>query len=150
MYTYSLNLNGWLTCWCHYCIVQAFLWQIAGIFPENLRVLKTDLTSNYALSLEVVSEAISSDLSAGLIPFFICATVRNNLLCYISILASCTHFHFDILKKVCGGILYLQMTSRTVHWLVTVYWLLLASLCWCLGNCEKWVCVYSSFCIILS
>ncbi|THU56229.1 hypothetical protein C4D60_Mb11t15090 [Musa balbisiana] len=49
--------------------------QIAGIFPENLRVLKTDLTSNYALSLEVVSEAISSDLSAGLIPFFICATV---------------------------------------------------------------------------
>uniref|UniRef100_A0A804L8A4 Tyrosine decarboxylase n=1 Tax=Musa acuminata subsp. malaccensis TaxID=214687 RepID=A0A804L8A4_MUSAM len=49
--------------------------QIAGIFPENLRVLKTDLTSNYALSLEVVSEAISSDLTAGLIPFFICATV---------------------------------------------------------------------------
>ncbi|URD79296.1 MYB family transcription factor [Musa troglodytarum] len=50
---------------------------IAGIFPENLRVLKTDLTSNYALSLEVVSEAISSDLSAGLIPFLYVGTTSS-------------------------------------------------------------------------
>ncbi|XP_020096461.1 tyrosine decarboxylase 1 isoform X2 [Ananas comosus] len=49
--------------------------QIAGIFPENFRVLKTDSSSNYALLPEVLSEAISKDLSFGLIPFFLCATV---------------------------------------------------------------------------
>ncbi|KAG6482264.1 hypothetical protein ZIOFF_058895 [Zingiber officinale] len=49
--------------------------QIAGIFSENVRVLKTDSSSNYALSPEVVSTAISDDLLAGLIPFFLCGTV---------------------------------------------------------------------------
>ncbi|XP_074560317.1 tyrosine decarboxylase 2 [Curcuma longa] len=49
--------------------------QIAGIFSENVRVLKTDSSSNYALSPEVVSAAISHDLLAGLIPFFLCGTV---------------------------------------------------------------------------
>ncbi|KAJ6833589.1 tyrosine decarboxylase 1 [Iris pallida] len=49
--------------------------QIAGIYPENLRVLKAGYSSNYALTPEVVSEAISNDFSAGLIPFFLCATV---------------------------------------------------------------------------
>ncbi|XP_072989100.1 tyrosine decarboxylase 2 isoform X2 [Typha latifolia] len=49
--------------------------QIAGIFPENFRVVKADFNSNYAVTPEVVSEAISHDLSAGLIPFFLCATV---------------------------------------------------------------------------
>ncbi|TVU39493.1 hypothetical protein EJB05_12915, partial [Eragrostis curvula] len=49
--------------------------QIAGIFPENFRVVKTDCNKNYAVAPEAVSEAISSDLSSGLIPFFVCATV---------------------------------------------------------------------------
>ncbi|WOL10650.1 tyrosine decarboxylase 1 [Canna indica] len=49
--------------------------QIAGIYPENFRILKVDSTSNYALSPEVVSKAISNDIFAGLIPCFICATV---------------------------------------------------------------------------
>ncbi|XP_047071867.1 tryptophan decarboxylase 2 isoform X1 [Lolium rigidum] len=49
--------------------------QIAGIFPENFRVVKADCSNNYAVAPEAVSEAISVDLSSGLIPFFICATV---------------------------------------------------------------------------
>nr|CAD1824637.1 unnamed protein product [Ananas comosus var. bracteatus] len=46
-----------------------------GIFPENYRVLKVDSSSNFALLSEVLSEVISKDLSFGLIPFFLYATV---------------------------------------------------------------------------
>lgn len=53
------------------------LWQIAGIHPENCRVLKTDSSTEYALSPESLSEAISQDIASGLIPFFLCATVRK-------------------------------------------------------------------------
>uniref|UniRef100_A0A0D9WYA1 Tyrosine decarboxylase n=1 Tax=Leersia perrieri TaxID=77586 RepID=A0A0D9WYA1_9ORYZ len=49
--------------------------QIAGIFSENFRVVIADCDNNYAVSPEAVSEALSMDLSSGLIPFFICATV---------------------------------------------------------------------------
>ncbi|GJN07582.1 hypothetical protein PR202_ga25485 [Eleusine coracana subsp. coracana] len=49
--------------------------QIAGIFPENMRVVMADCDRNYAVAPEAVSKAISTDLSSGLIPFFVCATV---------------------------------------------------------------------------
>ncbi|XP_019178236.1 PREDICTED: tyrosine decarboxylase 1 [Ipomoea nil] len=49
--------------------------QIAGIHPENCRFLKTDSSTEYALSPNSVREALSQDLAAGLIPFFLCATV---------------------------------------------------------------------------
>ncbi|KAL5562024.1 hypothetical protein UlMin_031771 [Ulmus minor] len=49
--------------------------QIAGIHPENCRVLKTDSSTDYALSTDVLSEAISNDVANGLVPFFLCATV---------------------------------------------------------------------------
>lgn len=49
--------------------------QIGGIHPENCRVLKTDSSTNYALSPDLLKEAISCDVAAGLIPFFFCATV---------------------------------------------------------------------------
>nr|XP_034582952.1 tryptophan decarboxylase 2 isoform X2 [Setaria viridis] len=49
--------------------------QIAGIFPENVRVVKADCNKNYAVAPEAIFEAISTDLSSVLIPFFICATV---------------------------------------------------------------------------
>ncbi|KAK3013807.1 hypothetical protein RJ639_009733 [Escallonia herrerae] len=49
--------------------------QIVGIHPENCRVLKSDTHCDYALSSESVNEAISSDIEAGLIPMFLCATV---------------------------------------------------------------------------
>ncbi|XP_062019397.1 phenylacetaldehyde synthase isoform X1 [Rosa rugosa] len=49
--------------------------QIAGIHPENCRTLSTDSTTNYALSPSVLNEAISNDITSGLIPFFLCGTV---------------------------------------------------------------------------
>ncbi|KAK6164344.1 hypothetical protein DH2020_001208 [Rehmannia glutinosa] len=48
--------------------------KIGGIHPENCRVLKTDSSTEYALSPESLSEAISRDIASGLIPFFLCAT----------------------------------------------------------------------------
>ncbi|WZZ69716.1 hypothetical protein YC2023_081086 [Brassica napus] len=49
--------------------------QIAGIHLENCRMLKTDSSTNYALRPESLQEAVSKDLEAGSIPFFLCATV---------------------------------------------------------------------------
>ncbi|TYH63290.1 hypothetical protein ES332_D07G181500v1 [Gossypium tomentosum] len=49
--------------------------QIAGIHPENCRLLKATSSTNYALSPEFLSETISQDLTIGFIPFFLCATV---------------------------------------------------------------------------
>uniref|UniRef100_A0A224XGU1 Tryptophan decarboxylase n=1 Tax=Hypericum tomentosum TaxID=1137039 RepID=A0A224XGU1_9ROSI len=49
--------------------------QIGGIHPENCRLLKTDSSTDYALSQESLSAAISEDVSRGLIPFFLCANV---------------------------------------------------------------------------
>ncbi|GAB2281853.1 Tyrosine decarboxylase 2 [Dionaea muscipula] len=49
--------------------------QIAGIYPENCRMVKTDSSTDYALSPDVLSNVISQDLAAGLIPIFLCATV---------------------------------------------------------------------------
>ncbi|KAL3517749.1 hypothetical protein ACH5RR_020338 [Cinchona calisaya] len=51
--------------------------QIAGIHPENCRVLKTDSSTDYALSPESLNEAITQDLTIGLVPFFLCATVGS-------------------------------------------------------------------------
>ncbi|KAG7011298.1 Tyrosine decarboxylase 1, partial [Cucurbita argyrosperma subsp. argyrosperma] len=50
--------------------------QIGGIHPENCRLLKADFSTNYALSPDVLSEELSHDTASGLIPFFLCATVR--------------------------------------------------------------------------
>ncbi|XP_011024499.1 PREDICTED: tyrosine decarboxylase 1-like isoform X1 [Populus euphratica] len=49
--------------------------QIGGIHPENCKLLKTDSSTNYALSPNLLSKAISDDISTGLVPFFLCATV---------------------------------------------------------------------------
>lgn len=39
-------------------------------------MLSTDSSTNYALSPNVLNEAISNDIADGLVPFFLCATVR--------------------------------------------------------------------------
>ncbi|KZV21509.1 tyrosine decarboxylase 1-like [Dorcoceras hygrometricum] len=49
--------------------------KIGGIYPENIRILKTDSSTDYALSPESLSKAISQDITSGLIPFFLCATI---------------------------------------------------------------------------
>lgn len=48
---------------------------IAGIQKKNFKALQTNSYMNYELSPEVLKKAISDDLSAGLYPFFLCATV---------------------------------------------------------------------------
>ncbi|KAJ9697060.1 hypothetical protein PVL29_009011 [Vitis rotundifolia] len=47
--------------------------QIGGIHPENCRLLKADSSTGYALSPDLLSEAVSHDIANGLIPFFLCA-----------------------------------------------------------------------------
>lgn len=49
--------------------------QIGGIHPENCRLLKADSSTGYALSPDLLSEAVSHDITNGLIPFFLCANV---------------------------------------------------------------------------
>ncbi|CAN6567924.1 hypothetical protein C1H46_023035 [Malus baccata] len=49
--------------------------QIVGINPNNFRVIKTTKSTSFALSPESLKLAISSDVEAGLMPLFLCATV---------------------------------------------------------------------------
>ncbi|KAH9316642.1 hypothetical protein KI387_025269, partial [Taxus chinensis] len=49
--------------------------RIAGIHQKNVRVLPTDSSTNYALSLEIVRKCIVVDINAGLHPLFLCATI---------------------------------------------------------------------------
>ncbi|XP_073133483.1 phenylacetaldehyde synthase-like [Henckelia pumila] len=49
--------------------------KIGGIYPENIRILETDSSTEYAISPESLTKEISQDIALGLIPFFLCATV---------------------------------------------------------------------------
>ncbi|KAD1872331.1 hypothetical protein E3N88_42177 [Mikania micrantha] len=60
----------------HSCFEKAC--QLAGIHPENLRLLKTENYNEYALSPDSLDDAISQDIAAGLIPFFLCANSKEN------------------------------------------------------------------------
>ncbi|XP_028782612.1 tyrosine decarboxylase 1-like [Neltuma alba] len=48
---------------------------VAGIHPENLRVIKTNKSGSFALSPHSLRSAIVKDVENGLVPCFICATV---------------------------------------------------------------------------
>ncbi|KAK4270062.1 hypothetical protein QN277_023146 [Acacia crassicarpa] len=48
---------------------------IAGIHPENLRVIKTKKSSSFALSPDSLRSAIMKDVENALVPCFLCATV---------------------------------------------------------------------------
>ncbi|KAH7668778.1 Tyrosine decarboxylase protein [Dioscorea alata] len=49
--------------------------KIAGILPSNFRSLPTSSSTFFSFSPSLLRQTISEDLSSGLIPFFICATV---------------------------------------------------------------------------
>ncbi|EPS69821.1 tyrosine/dopa decarboxylase, partial [Genlisea aurea] len=49
--------------------------QIAGIHPENFRPIATTRKTSFGLSPESLRQTIESDVAAGLVPFFLCATV---------------------------------------------------------------------------
>ncbi|KAL5548518.1 hypothetical protein UlMin_003749 [Ulmus minor] len=49
--------------------------KIAGIDPMNCRVIKTTRSTLFALSPELLRQTICSDVEAGLVPLYLCATV---------------------------------------------------------------------------
>ena len=49
--------------------------QIAGIHPNNVRVIPTTKSTDFALSPHSLRSAIVSDLEAGMIPLYLCSTV---------------------------------------------------------------------------
>ncbi|XP_021802943.1 tyrosine/DOPA decarboxylase 1-like [Prunus avium] len=49
--------------------------QIVGINPKNFRAIEATRSTTFALSPESLKLAISSDIEAGLVPLFLCATV---------------------------------------------------------------------------
>lgn len=49
--------------------------QIVGINPDNIRVIKTSRSTEFALSPELLRSTICSDVEDGLLPLFLCATI---------------------------------------------------------------------------
>ncbi|KAJ0017797.1 hypothetical protein Pint_10985 [Pistacia integerrima] len=49
--------------------------QIAGINPNNFRAIRTTKSSLFGLTPDSLLSTIKSDVEAGLIPFFLCATI---------------------------------------------------------------------------
>lgn len=57
----------------HFALQKAA--RIAGISPENYRAVPTMKSNEYGLAPTTLESAILSDLTVGLIPLFVCATV---------------------------------------------------------------------------
>ncbi|KAM1213188.1 hypothetical protein PS2_004635 [Malus domestica] len=49
--------------------------QLVGIHPENFRTIETTRSTSFALSPESLKVTIHSDIEAGLVPLFLCATM---------------------------------------------------------------------------
>ncbi|KAL0008177.1 hypothetical protein SO802_009679 [Lithocarpus litseifolius] len=49
--------------------------KIAGINPMNLRAVKTTKSTSFGLCPKSLHDAVQADVQAGLVPFFLCATV---------------------------------------------------------------------------
>ncbi|CAB4276516.1 unnamed protein product [Prunus armeniaca] len=49
--------------------------QIVGIHPKNFRAIETTKSTSFALSPEVLKSTVCSDIEAGLVPLFLCATI---------------------------------------------------------------------------
>ena len=63
----------------HSCVTKACM--ITGI--AHCRLLPTTAEEEWALNPDVVSAAVEEDLAAGLIPFFLCATVGTTSSCAV-------------------------------------------------------------------
>lgn len=59
----------------HSCVNKAS--QIAGISIENLRLIPTDVSTNYAMSSKVLANTLANDVKAGLVPFFLCGVIGS-------------------------------------------------------------------------
>lgn len=49
--------------------------KLAGISPHNVRSITTNLDTDFALSPVLVRSVVEADVVAGLVPFYLCATV---------------------------------------------------------------------------
>ncbi|XP_062073278.1 tyrosine decarboxylase-like [Humulus lupulus] len=49
--------------------------RIAGIHPENCRIVETNKATSFSMSPEIIRRMIITDMEAGLVPLFVCATV---------------------------------------------------------------------------
>ena len=67
----SAKLTAYTSSQAHSSIEKAV--QIAGIGRENLRLI--DVDERFAMRPEALASAIEGDKAAGLVPFFVCATV---------------------------------------------------------------------------
>ncbi len=65
------NLVAYVSSQTHSSVEKAI--KIAGIGKNNLRLIGVD--ENLSMRVDLLQEAIENDLKAGLIPFFVCATV---------------------------------------------------------------------------
>nr|AHN53383.1 aromatic L-amino acid decarboxylase [Rosa rugosa] len=65
--------------------------QIVGINTENFRAIKTTKSTGFALSPEMLTLTISSDLEKGLVPLFLCATMDTTATTAIDPLEALCH-----------------------------------------------------------
>jgi aromatic-L-amino-acid decarboxylase len=66
-----LPLIAYVTKHTHSSVIKGL--KIAGIGEENIRFINTDI--DYAMNASKLDEQINKDISEGLIPFFVCATI---------------------------------------------------------------------------
>uniref|UniRef100_M1D9M3 Tryptophan decarboxylase n=1 Tax=Solanum tuberosum TaxID=4113 RepID=M1D9M3_SOLTU len=68
-------------------------YKIAGIFPCNSRVVPTSIESDFALSPVVLRGIIEVDVAAGVVPFFLYATVGTTSTTTVDPLSQLTEFN---------------------------------------------------------
>ncbi|KAF9608166.1 hypothetical protein IFM89_007552 [Coptis chinensis] len=75
----------------HSCVQKGA--HIAGIHPKNFRAIATSKSNAFSLPVESLRSTILADIEAGLVPFFLCATVGTTtstavdpvgLLCHVA------------------------------------------------------------------
>ncbi len=54
---------------------------VAGL--EHVRVLPTSQAKDFALDPAVLAEAMRADVAAGLLPFYVCATIGTTSSCAV-------------------------------------------------------------------
>jgi tyrosine decarboxylase len=74
-------LVGYASDQAHFSVKKAFA--VAGLQPQQLRLLPTRRAEGYALQAAELERAISADKAAGRVPFFLVATVGTTSSCAV-------------------------------------------------------------------
>lgn len=81
------KLVGYTSSQAHTSVTKAFM--LAGIPTNHLRKVRATLQTDFAVDVEDLKEQIARDKAAGLIPFFVCATVGKQALCWYQLCYAC-------------------------------------------------------------